>query len=153
VKQLQRNSRNALKPQVGSHAAFASRQRPARVPNTAKADQATTKLLMAASEKLWQYVLEGSATRRGDASAVADDMEAVDRRPQALQVFDFDKFARNLHLIKDEDEEVDMRHDVLDGLAHEHVPPNKGTRADARSRPVHAAPQARGLDAEMQWQV
>ena len=86
-------------------------------PKSPKTDQVTTKLLVAASDKLWQYVLQGSTPR---VIAHPVEFEEAGGRPHTLDHFDYDKFAKCLWEIKDEGDESPQR--APRDLRGQHVP-------------------------------
>lgn len=110
------------------------RKQAGNVPKSPKTDQVTTKLLVAASDKLWQYVLQASTPR---IIAHPVEFEEAGTRPHALDHFDYDKFAKSLWEIKDEGDESPQR-----------VP------RDLKSQHVPLAPPAMKNEPELpQWQV
>lgn len=107
---------------------------------SSKPDEMTTKMLVAASDKLWQSVLQGSAPlvishpvefqvsgslhprqrlcfwylRRLTTNMLSNTLRlsaprSAAGRPQALDNYDFDDFAKNLYRIKDEGDESPVR--------------------------------------------
>ena len=58
----------------------------------------TTKLLVAVSDNLWQCVLQG---REPAVIARAVEFEDSESRPEMLDLYDFDRFAKTLYKIRD----------------------------------------------------
>ena len=89
--------RNSLNTQMGPYRTSLTRQHSSGS-STSRTDQMTTKLLVAVSDSLWQCVLQG---REPAVIANAVEFEDSGSRPEMLDLYDFDRFAKTLHTIRD----------------------------------------------------
>lgn len=106
--------RNNLDAQI-----LLGRQQPGGL-NTSKTDQKTTKLLVAVSDKLWQCVLQG---QQPAIEAHSVEFEDLGSRPTMLDLYDYDRFVRNMYKIRDGGDESPAKVPVDEAMQNAHEPP------------------------------
>ena len=88
--------------------------------NTSKTDQKTTKLLVAVSDKLWQCVLQG---QQPAIIAHSVEFEDVGSRPAMLDLYDYDRFVKNMYKITDGGDESPTKAPEDEAIQYAHEPP------------------------------
>ena len=88
--------------------------------STSKTDEKTTKLLVAVSDKLWQSVLQGQQPAI-IAHSMDSEFEDLGSRPTMLDLYDYDRFVKNMCKITDGGDErpTKVPEDEAKQCAHE----------------------------------